>query len=758
MKRLHILTIFAVLTLLLCCILPTRAEAATEGYYTYEVSNGEATITYCDKTISGDITIPSVLGGYPVTSIGESAFEGCDALTSVTLCDGVTNVGALAFSGCCSLTVVTFGENSQLTRIDDLAFAWCDNLTEVTLPDSVINFGSRPFAECDSINFNVYDNGKYLGNAKNPYLVLIQARSDDITSCAIHPDTKVIGSHAFYDCTNLSDIEIPTSVVNIALYAFSGCNVLTDITIPASVTELGMYAFSYCDNLSEITFAENSKMNRIGYAAFYSCYGLTRITIPDSVTNIDNFAFPYCEKLTDVKFGKNSQLASIGGSAFYYCTGLRSITIPDSVISIDVGAFQMCRSLENVILPNGITNLSADTFSGCSSLTSITIPDSVTSLGADAFSFCSSLTSITIPNSVTRIDAYAFIECSNLKSVAIGNGVISVGNEAFDYCDNLDHVAYAGTKEQWGKIAIGDCNGSLTGASKFHYETAFETVDNCVEMGVYCPVCSDFVIRNKKENGTHLFENGICTGCGRSEFFRMALTEDTVVDLNLEQDLYVGMNGYDLTGTIITNGYKIYGMDSTTDNYTCDSIGYFTCVDENGNYIVPERIYTEGEKQYMAICTEDRYSFHRFFVGTTHMSLEPEAIGLGYKAAVFGDEMVFAELAETKTFSFKLQLEGYNPVYRHFGSSELASGDPITLRIRNYDVDNYSEHNLYAQVSLTLNDGTVIETEQVSLTFRWLTEQVNENYTDYTADQLASFKAMLQQFDIVKKWNIPNLI
>ena len=97
-------------------------------------------------------------------------------------------------------------------------------------------------------------------------------------------------------------------------------------------------------------------------------------------------------------------------------------------------------------------------------------------------------------------------------------------------------------------------------------------------------------------------------------------------------------------------------------------------------------------------------------------------------------------------------------MYRHFDSNELVSGSPITLRIRNYDVENYSEHNLYAQVSLTLNDGTVIAPEQVNLTFRWLTEQVNANYTDYTTDQLAAFSAMLQKFTVVEEWNIPNLL
>jgi hypothetical protein len=242
----------------------------------------------------------------------------------------------------------------------------------------------------------------------------------------------------------------------------------------------------------------------------------------------------------------------------------------------------------------------------------------------------------------------------------------------------------------------------------------------------------------------------------------MVLTHDVCVNLSLTEDLYVDLAGFNMSGTIYTNGFNIYGMDSTTNDYNCESVGNFTCVDESGNVIIPVTHFksdiTGSSQRYMTVKTQDGYSFHRFYVGITHMSLTPETVGLGYKTAVYGDEKVLAELSATKAFSFRLQLEGYAPVYRHYDRDELASGEPIALRIRNFDVENYSEHNLYAQVSLTLKDGTVIEAEEVALTFRWLTEQVNENYTDYTADQLASFKAMLRQFNIVKNWDIPNLI
>ena len=63
----------------------TMASAASEGYYTYSVSNGEATITNYNSSISGAVVIPDTLGGYPVTRIGNGAFVRCAGLTSVTI-------------------------------------------------------------------------------------------------------------------------------------------------------------------------------------------------------------------------------------------------------------------------------------------------------------------------------------------------------------------------------------------------------------------------------------------------------------------------------------------------------------------------------------------------------------------------------------------------------------------------------------------------------------------------------------------------
>lgn len=69
------------------------ASAETDGYYTYSVSNGKATITDVTTSIRGAVTIPSTLGGYPVTRIGDFAFEDCSSLTSVTIGSSVTSIG-----------------------------------------------------------------------------------------------------------------------------------------------------------------------------------------------------------------------------------------------------------------------------------------------------------------------------------------------------------------------------------------------------------------------------------------------------------------------------------------------------------------------------------------------------------------------------------------------------------------------------------------------------------------------------------------
>ena len=123
MKKTLLFSIIAVLVIILAVgIFSNTASAADEHFYSYTIENSKATITAVDKSISGDITIPSTLSGYPVTKINTSVFGDCNNLTSVIIPDTVTSIGSSLFLNCKSLKSVTL--SNKITHIGSQA-AFC---------------------------------------------------------------------------------------------------------------------------------------------------------------------------------------------------------------------------------------------------------------------------------------------------------------------------------------------------------------------------------------------------------------------------------------------------------------------------------------------------------------------------------------------------------------------------------------------------------------------------------------------------------
>ena len=315
--------------------------------------------------------------------INANAFYGCGYITSITIPDSVNSIGNRAFGFCESLTSVMIPNN--VTSIGEAAFFYCTSLKSITIPNSVTSIGLNAFGFCSSLEYNEYDNAYYLGNSENPYVVLIEAKSKDITSCEINNKTKLVYCYAFSGCTSLTSITIGNSVISIGDSAFRSCSALESVTIPNSVTSIGSYAFSGCSTLTSVTIGNS--VTTIGDYAFSST-ALESVVIPDSVIAIGSYAFSECFSLTNATIGDG--VRTIGLGAFYYSSRLTSVTIGNNVVSIGDGAF--CAT----------------------SLTSVTIPDSVISIGDGAFSGCASLTSIIISNNVTSIGVNAFLDCTSL--------------------------------------------------------------------------------------------------------------------------------------------------------------------------------------------------------------------------------------------------------------------------------------------------------------------------------------------------------
>ncbi len=144
MEKIKSIVAVAALAVAFCAL----ADTETVGGYTwtYRINGDTAESVAISPSPTGAVTIPSTLGGKPVTSIGGSAFRGCRDLTSVTIPNSVTNIGSGAFAACSSLRSATIGDG--VTNIPNSLFESCNNLESVVIGNNVTNIGSCAFRYC----------------------------------------------------------------------------------------------------------------------------------------------------------------------------------------------------------------------------------------------------------------------------------------------------------------------------------------------------------------------------------------------------------------------------------------------------------------------------------------------------------------------------------------------------------------------------------------------------------------------------------
>ena len=377
---------------------------------------GESAFLGCSGLTS--MTIPS-----GVTSIGNQTFDGCSGLTSLTLPSGVTSIGDWAFRDCSGLTSI-YAYLEKIPELGSNVFTGCnakncilyvptgtyddylvsefgyfENIVDGINKDGLITRQiTLKLDEAGTLPDRIGENQKYLitnlkivGKINGTDLKFIREmagrdfngkKTDGKLSILDLSEAKIVaggdayvqysdnyytyndelGKYAFYGCSGLTSLTIPSGVTSISDLAFEGCSGLTSLTIPSSVTSIGWYAFSGCSGLTSLTIP--SGVTSIGNQTFEGCSGLTSLTIPSGVTSIGNYAFAGCSRLTSLTIP--SGVTEIGYGAFRDCSGLTSLTIPSGVTSIGYYAFKGCSGLTSIyVYTKKLPELGSDVFTGC---------------------------------------------------------------------------------------------------------------------------------------------------------------------------------------------------------------------------------------------------------------------------------------------------------------------------------------------------------------------------------------------------------
>ncbi len=253
-----------------------------------------------------------------------------------------------------------------------------------------------------------------------------------IRSVVISEGVTSTGMNAFADCTELSSIELPGSMIKIGESSFYNCRKLTSVDLPSGVTEVESYSFEECSSLRSIVLP--SGVSRIQSSTFYGCSSLDRVEIEGELTDIDGFAFYGCSSLSEMEVPEG--MTEIGMYTFYGCTSLKSILIPEQAERIKGFAFAGCSGLAELTLPSSVTEIGEYAFADCSGLTELTLPSGVTEIGKYAFAGCSGLTELTVPSGVTEIKDYTFAWCTGLTRLNVPDTFIVYGKNVFCGCNS----------------------------------------------------------------------------------------------------------------------------------------------------------------------------------------------------------------------------------------------------------------------------------------------------------------------------------
>lgn len=396
------------------------------------------------------------------------------------------------------------------------------------------------------------DSAKYSGEVVIPGSVTNEGVTYQVTR---------IGRSAFYSCPDLTLVEIPEGVTEIADFGFGYCNNLENIDLPNSLISVGKSAFAGCRSFTTFHIPRNlasieyDSFTYLSNVLYYTCSSLnkhfkvvdgvlynkdmtmivayppaapaTSFDVPETVTMVHEYCFNSSNNLVTVNFPES--LTWIGMNIFRNCNGLVEVDIPDGVTYMGVTVFGSCRNLERVHLPASLDSIMNSTFSGCEKLTEITIPRNVSCIDEQGFINARNLKTITVEagSRLKKIGPYAFRDCLSLESFDMQDSVTTIGNGCFTNCQALKSVHVSKNLTEIGKSVFWDCYSLLEGEIPGPVPSIRNVFINCTSL-------KKVKLGGKDTTpGTTIIQNAGIARCEQVEYLELGANIDSLASLAL---------------------------------------------------------------------------------------------------------------------------------------------------------------------------------------------------------------------------------
>ena len=224
--------------------------------------------------------------------------------------------------------------SAGVKKIDNDAFLSCFHMEAVNLPEGLEDIGNSAFDSCWDL-----------------IATITNGETDD--AFYLPSSVKHIGEEAFNGCE--AYIRLNEGLQTIDRFAFKGCNALTEVTIPSTVLDIYPGAFANCSYLQNIfVHPDNPKYYDIGGVLYYDEEGeygtlrclhqfpggrtgrydiddrtdaisenaffnvqLSEVFIPMTVSEIQTYAFNLCDYIKSVYVEWTGYIPSIPDNAFH---------------------------------------------------------------------------------------------------------------------------------------------------------------------------------------------------------------------------------------------------------------------------------------------------------------------------------------------------------------------------------------------------------------------------------------------------------